>query len=235
MDQEKQQLRERTWARLEAARVSPPSAGLIPVFERASRAAQRLRTVQDYQQAKVVMAVPDEALIQARINCLTDGKDLVMATPGLRSGFVVLKAGRVRAGDRDEAVKSSLARKYGLQFGPDDLPRVDLMLTGAVAVDNRGRRLGKGEGYFDLEYLILLAAGRIKAEVRIIALIHDLQIVDQVPDVMGDVAVDLIVTPSRVLWAKDRPVRPKRIDWKRLPRHKIKKMTPLFHLRGKQA
>jgi 5-formyltetrahydrofolate cyclo-ligase len=235
VDQEKQQLRQRTWARLEAARVSPPSTGQIPVFDRASRAAQRLRSVKQYQEARVVMAVPDQALIQARINCLTDGKDLVMATPALRSGFVSLKAGRIRPGDRDEAARSSLAKKYGLQMGPDDLPRLDLMLTGAVAVDNRGRRLGKGEGYFDLEYLILLASGRIQAEVSIIALIHDLQIVDQVPDVPGDVAVDVIVTPSRVLWAVDRPIRPKRIDWGRLPRSKIKKMTPLFHMRGKQT
>ena len=30
--------------------------------------------------------------------------------------------------------------------------KVDLLVTGAVAVDRTGRRLGKGTGYFDQEY-----------------------------------------------------------------------------------
>ncbi|MBU0513769.1 MAG: 5-formyltetrahydrofolate cyclo-ligase [Proteobacteria bacterium] len=235
VDEEKQALRERTWGRLEAAGVSPPSEGRIPTFDRQSRAAQRLRSIKAYQEAKTIMAAPDQVLIQARINALADGKDVVLAAPGLRSGFVCLKNKRIRVRDRPEAVKGSMAGKFGLATKTEQLPGIEFMVTGAVAVYARGRRLGKGQGFFDLEYLILLAANKIDPEVAIAALVHDLQIVDEVPADPGDVAVDLIVTPNRVLWAAERPVRPSDINWSRLPHQKVRRMTPLFELRGKKS
>jgi len=235
VDEEKQSLRRRTWGRLEAAGVSPPSEGRIPTFDRQSRAAQRLRSIKAYQEAATIMAAPDQVLVQARINALADGKDVVLATPGLRGGFVCLKTKRIRVRDRPEAVKGSMAGKYGLATKTAHLPRMDFMVTGAVAVDAHGRRLGKGQGFFDLEYLILLNADKIDPEVTVAALVHDLQIVDEVPAEMGDVAVDLIVTPNRVLLAADRPVRPSEINWSRLPHQKVRRMTPLFELRGKKS
>lgn len=68
---------------------------------------------------------------------------------------------------------------------------VDLFLLPGVAFDLSGNRLGYGRGYFDR---VLAGAPGVKA-----ALAFDGQVVDQVPAGPADVAVDLVVTPTRVV------------------------------------
>ena len=43
----------------------------------------------------------------------------------------------------------------------EELPEIDFVLCGSVAVNLSGARVGKGGGYSDLEYGILIDAGKI--------------------------------------------------------------------------
>ena len=220
IDQDKQRLRE----------LMLNQAGGIHVFEGSGRAAQRLRSLKEYRRARTVMVMADEALCQARVNVLADGKTLLMASPGLRRGFIFLRPDQVAIRDRVRAVRGPQAHKHGPVVKPAEGPRVDFMVTGAVAVDRDGRRLGSGKGLFDLAFLILLARDRIKADVKIAALVDATQVVDGVPCDDGDVSIDLVVTPGETIIADGRPGRPAYIDWDRLSSKTVKRIPPLFEL-----
>jgi 5-formyltetrahydrofolate cyclo-ligase len=68
---------------------------------------------------------------------------------------------------------------------------IDLVIVPGMAFDERGRRLGRGRGYYD----------RILAEVRGLkcGVAFDEQIVAEVPAESHDVRVNLVVTPTRVM------------------------------------
>jgi 5-formyltetrahydrofolate cyclo-ligase len=70
---------------------------------------------------------------------------------------------------------------------------VDAVLVPGVAFDGAGRRLGFGGGYYDG----LLP--RLREDALTIGLAFDEQIVDEVPSGPEDAAVDVVVTPSRLL------------------------------------
>lgn len=77
---------------------------------------------------------------------------------------------------------------------------MDLYLTGAVAVDKRGNRIGKGSGYGDQEDAILTRAGLIGPETPRVVLIHDVQLFDDFSHLMDehDRRVTIVVTPQEV-------------------------------------
>ena len=81
---------------------------------------------------------------------------------------------------------------------------IDVMLVPGLAFDAAGRRLGQGGGYYDGSARQLRArrgSARRPAGL-LIGLAYDFQIVESCPSDERDVAVDLIVTESRVLDAR---------------------------------
>jgi 5-formyltetrahydrofolate cyclo-ligase len=100
-----------------------------------------------------------------------------------------------------------------------------------VAVDLQGGRIGKGSGYFDLEYMILREIGSVNEQTPIVALVDDLQVRDEVPMEEKDVAVDFICTPTRVITIERRLARPSQIPWDLLPEKALKGMRPLKELK----
>src|SRR5204863_266035 len=89
---------------------------------------------------------------------------------------------------------------------PRDLPHIDLVVAGSVAVSRTGARLGKGGGYSDLEYALCRTVGCIDDRTRIATTVHPLQIVRAVPETDHDFRVDLIVTPARARQTKNAPI-----------------------------
>jgi 5-formyltetrahydrofolate cyclo-ligase len=100
-----------------------------------------------------------------------------------------------------DALPGSVAPGYrGIPEPHPDAPLVDpaaieVAIVPGVAFDATGRRLGYGGGYYD-RLLPLL-----RADVARIAGAFDVQVVDRVPAAAHDLAVDVIVTPTRVLAA----------------------------------
>jgi 5-formyltetrahydrofolate cyclo-ligase len=112
----------------------------------------------------------------------------------------------------------------------DALPTIDLLVFGSVAVTEAGDRVGKGEGYAELEFAVLRTLGRIPDDVVIATTVHDAQIVEAIPREAFDVALDLVCTPTRVIRPKHRGPRPPGVLWDALPAERRAEMPILEEL-----
>jgi hypothetical protein len=57
-----------------------------------------------------------------------------------------------------------------------ELPPVDLVVCGSVAVNRQGARVGKGGGFSDLEFALLVEAGLIGEDTLLATTVHTLQV-----------------------------------------------------------
>ena len=230
----KRRIREHIWKLLESrgvARFPLPTKGRIPNFVGAEEAAARLAELDVWKRARVVKINPDSPQKPVRLLALKQGKILVFATPRMRSGFLVLDPRRIPPHLYEAAATIRGAFRWGRAVGLDELRdmSVDIMVTGSVAVDRRGTRLGKGEGFAELEYGVLRSLGSISEETPVVTTIHDLQIVDYIPRELHDLAVDLAVTPTKVLRFGRQP-KPPGIIWSELPCRKLEEISVLREL-----
>jgi len=228
----KDTIRRYVWDILAAEHLSVDPYGRIPPFDGQNRAAERLRRWPRYREAQCLMVVPDETLLQVRANALRDGKRLVVATPNLEDGFHLLDARAIPPGRWMRAVRPSGVREHGrrLPTSRDGLGNIELLITGAVAVDASGGRIGEGKGYFDLEYGILRHLECIGEETPLVGVVHECQILAQVPTEASDVSLDWIVTPERILPCQGGIPRPEGIPWDRLTPRQIRNMRPLWEI-----
>ena len=179
------------WRLLEQRRVTLPPLpcrGRIPNFKGAEEAARRLRELREFVEAEVVLVNPDSPQFYVRRMALIDGKRVVMPTPRLKHGFLLLDPRRVE-GRVDEASTIKGAFKHGVKLS--SLPSVDFVVEGSVAVDLAGRRLGKGGGYGDVE---IRMAREVSPGVKVATTVHSLQVLPSVPAGGGDERVDYIAT-----------------------------------------
>jgi 5-formyltetrahydrofolate cyclo-ligase len=194
--EEKQKLRERIWNLLEEkkiARFPLPCFGRIPNFEGSDKAARLLTNLPEWKRAKIVVSNPDAAQQPVRELALKEGKILIMATPRLKKGYLKIDPKDVK-GKEKEASTIKGAFKY--EKAIKDLPKPDLIITGCVAVDKEGWRLGKGGGYGDKEIKTFLEKF---GKIPIITTIHELQIVEKVPHNENDTKVDYVITPNKII------------------------------------
>lgn len=193
----KQEIRERLWSEMERKGIATfplPCFGRIPNFKGAEVAALKLQSVNEYKDASFIMVGPDSPQAPVRRLALLDGKLLVMPSPGLESGYLIIRPSRVK-GKEKEASTIRGAFKYGESTNAP--PSLDLIIEGSVAVDLDGYRLGKGKGFGDRE--ISLAEDIAKKSITVVTTIHDIQIVDFVPREEHDKKVNIIVTPTRII------------------------------------
>ncbi|MCX7995420.1 MAG: 5-formyltetrahydrofolate cyclo-ligase [candidate division WOR-3 bacterium] len=196
MDREKKELREKIWKLLEdkgVARFPLPLKDRIPNFEGSEKAARLLTTIQEWKKAKIIFANPDYAQKPVRELCLKQEKILIMATPRLKEGFLKIEPRRTK-GNESEASTIAGAFEYGIKI--NEIIKPDLIITGCVAVDKEGWRLGKGGGYGDRE--ILMHTEKF-GKIPVATTVHELQIVDSVPHNEFDTRVDYIITPVRII------------------------------------
>jgi 5-formyltetrahydrofolate cyclo-ligase len=230
----KQAIRDRIWTLLEeqGAAAFPGARGRIPNFVGASAAADRLATLDEWRRALVIKCNPDAPQRYVRLRALREGKLLYMAVPRLREtrSFWELDPGRLR--DLRAAASIGGAAKMGRAVDPRDLPRVDLVVAGSVAVARNGARLGKGGGYSDLEFALGRALGFIDERTPVATTVHPLQIVrGTLPETDHDFRVDLIVTPERVLRPRRSRPQPRGI----IPEHltnEIRENVPVLRALG---
>jgi len=238
MGADKSALRQMVWQRLMrsgVARFPLPVYGRIPNFVGAEQAAKRLSGLKEYQEAQVVFCNPDSPQRPVREMALRDGKTLVMATPRLRRGLLVLEPGRIPKRSIQQASTIRGAFRFGRPVRPWEI-QVDLKVVGSVAVAPDGARLGKGHGYSDLEYAILVECGALRPETPIITTVHDLQVLEagSIPMTEHDVPVDIIVTPTRVIKTKTRFQRPRGVDWSLVTERMEQEMPILAELKARR-
>ena len=198
----KQEVREATWSRLQDARVAlfPGARGRIPNFKGAGEAARRLAATPEWRTARALKCNPDAPQRPVRLTALREGKLVYMAVPRLREVRCFWELDPKRLRNLAEAATIGGAARRGRAVSPRELPHIDLVVAGSVAVNRRGARVGKGGGYSDLEYAIGRAVGCMDDSTVVATTVHSLQIVDgALPTTAHDFFLDLIVTPDEVI------------------------------------
>ncbi|HEX2186742.1 MAG TPA: 5-formyltetrahydrofolate cyclo-ligase [Chloroflexota bacterium] len=232
----KQEIRESVWARLDAEGLSTfprPVRGRIPNVRGADAAAERLAQTPEWRAARVVKVNPDAPQRPVRYRALKEGKVLLMPTPRLREGFLRVDPSGLRPAQLFAASSIGGAFELGDRVGLDDLPAIDLLVSGSVAVSADGDRVGKGEGYAELEFATLRELGRVSADVTIATTVHDAQVVEAIPRELFDVTLDIICTPSRTIRPAARAARPPGILWDALASERLEEMPILAELKSK--
>ncbi len=94
------------------------------------------------------------------------------------------------------SMENLLQSEHGILEPIDALPvkhsTIDLVIVPGIAFDSFGHRLGFGKGYYDK--FLKKATHAVK-----IGLAFDFQVVDSLPSEAHDVAMDIVVTPTKVI------------------------------------
>ncbi len=230
---DKQSARQAVWDGLSEARLARfpfPPHGRIPNFAGAAEAATRLFDVAPWRGAKRIKVNPDSPQRHVRIEALRRGIEVFVPTPRLRAGFKRLDPSRIPYDEIAAAATLSKGFKGAVDVALADMPRLDAIVTGCVAVTRAGHRAGKGEGYSDIEYAILRELGH--ADVPVATTVHPIQIVDGFPTESNDLPLSCIVTPEETIMIADPPPAPRRIEWERLSARDLEEMPILAELKS---
>lgn len=224
------------WREMEIHGVSrfPGSRGRIPNFVGAERAALQLRALRAWREARVVKVNPDAPQLPVRRMALRDGKLLYMAVPRLRTLECFLELDPARLGARArQAASIRGAEALGRRVGLPDVRPIDLVVCGAVAVNARGARVGKGGGFSDIEYALLAEAGRVVPGTPIVTTVHPLQVLPYAIEMRPhDIPLDVIVTPEGPMVVRPAFPRPRGLHREALSPGKIAEVPVLRHALG---
>lgn len=199
-------VREKVWTSLRA--VARPDSrfhfdfgSFIADFEGSEHCAETLREFESWLGSDLLFITPDNSTEAVRRAALADGKRFLMTTYGIRRGFLLLDPEEVPTTEISYAATLDgmdvFARPVSLEE-VGRLGRVGLLVTGGSAVNLAGLRIGKGHGYFDLEWALLSEVSAVDGTSEIVDVVHDCQVVDvEVTAAEHDVRVDWIVTPTR--------------------------------------
>jgi 5-formyltetrahydrofolate cyclo-ligase len=236
----KQALRMRVWAMLErhgVGRFPLPLTDRIPNFAGAAEAAEQLTALPEWRAARSLKCNPDAPQRAVRLRALREGKSVYVAVPRLGAPRCFLQLDPRSLGNRfagASTIKGAAA--LGVPLAPHELPRIDLIVAGSVAVNRQGARVGKGGGYSDLEFALASEMGAVDEQTTVITTVHDLQVIGgAIPMTSHDVPVDLIVTPTRVIPCRRVFTRPERIEWDELTPSQLAAMPALARLRPAPA
>ncbi len=178
-------LREEVWnalARYDLALHPTPPHGHHPNFKGARRAAERLLATPEFQGARTILVGMDAVLKPLREAALRAGKALILPHPD-RAGAFLKVAGL-------DPRKLFRVREVSRHGEPVDLKAqgVDLVLIGAVAVDEEGGWVGKGYGF---------PQAWLEVEAPFATLAHPVMIYPRLP--VRERTVQLIATPQRLI------------------------------------
>ncbi|XP_069724215.1 methenyltetrahydrofolate synthase domain-containing protein isoform X2 [Phaenicophaeus curvirostris] len=237
----KQDVREKVWEYLERSGLAAfprPVHRRIPNFKGASHAATRLLSLQDFKAANTVKINPDAPQKNARFLTLEARKTLLVPTPRLRTGLfnkIVPPPGATKEILRICATSQGI-KEYSVPVGLDGKARVDLVVVGSVAVSEKGWRIGKGEGYADMEYAMMVSMGAVQEDTPVVTIVHDCQVVDIAEELLDDhdLTVDYILTPTRTIKTNCKRPKPQGILWYKVSYEMLEKIPILKSLRYRE-
>ncbi|MFP4625026.1 MAG: 5-formyltetrahydrofolate cyclo-ligase [Natronomonas sp.] len=227
-------LRERIWDELEErgeARFPYPPHGRIPNFAGAREAAGRLAETDIFQDADAIKSNPDSPQLPVRRAALRQGTNVYMAVPRLRETECFFRLDPDTIDDLDHAATIGGSADVGVQITPETMEPIDVIVSGSVVVNRQGSRVGKGEGYSDLEFAILREFGLVDDDTTTVTTVHELQVVEEaIPTTDLDVPMDLIVTPERTIRTDTTGTKPSGIAWEALDEERLEEIPILQRL-----
>lgn len=206
----------------------------IPNVKGAATAAEKLVTLEEFKKAQTVKINPDKPQENARFLTLEANKTLLVPTPRLRTGLfnkIVPPEGCNKDILRICATTQGV-REYSEHIGLENKVKIDLVIIGSVAVTKTGLRIGKGEGFADMEYAMMRSMGAVDENTVIITTVHDCQVVN-FPDSLiedHDLVVDYVVTPTEIIKCDRTRKKPTGIIWSKITPDKLRRVPVLRKL-----
>lgn len=194
-------------------RFAPDFAGAEPCRRHAAG-------LEEFNRARTIFLTPDNALQGLQAAALDQGKSVVVGTYEMRRGFYLLTPETVTPEDRRVAASLDGQERYGKRLTLPALraiEKIDLVITGAIAVSSSGEYFGRGMGYFDLEWGLLSELRLVSDKTPAVAIVHDCQVVQNKPERREyDSVLDIIITPGSVLRPEKTRPKPSGLFWDRL-------------------
>ena len=232
----KDEIREEVWTALERSGAARGKSvhDKIPAFYGDTEAAEQLFRLPAWHLARVLKSNPDRPQRPVRQRALEEGKILYMAVPRLRKEqcFVELDPARMDATPAKAATIAG-AFRHGRLVTVEQMRPVDMVISGSVAVDRTGTRVGKGGGFADLEYGLAAAAGIVSVDTPVVTTVHPMQVLDEeLPWTQHDVPLTYLATPEEIIRCSGEWPRPNGIYWEDLEEEKIAQIPLLKKMRG---
>uniref|UniRef100_A0A1B0B7G4 C2H2-type domain-containing protein n=1 Tax=Glossina palpalis gambiensis TaxID=67801 RepID=A0A1B0B7G4_9MUSC len=226
----KRSLRVQTWRKLQENKYGVGFNRIfnrIPDFVNSDKAALMLAETDEFKNATNIKIMIDRALHVAKFQALLANKNLYL--PGTRDSKALYLKVDVPPNATDEQKKEILnvqdVQNHRTEISLDTKIKLDMVVIGSVVVSRDGYRIGRGNGFNDLDIGLLTETGALTPETIIVTLVHDAQVVDNLPTNLFqkyDTPVDLIVTPTEVIHVDKRLPRPTGIFWELLSERRLK-------------
>jgi 5-formyltetrahydrofolate cyclo-ligase len=237
-------VREKVWTSLRS--VARPDSrfhwdfgSFIADFDGSNVCSQRLRDLESWARSELVFITPDNSTEAVRRAAIADGKAFLMTTYGIRRGFLVLDPRDVPANEIAYAATLDGMDHYGRPIDLDAIAKlghIGLLVTGGSAVSVDGLRIGKGHGYFDLEWALLSEVGSTDESTEVADIVHDCQVVDiEVEAAEHDVRVDWILTPTRTIRVEGPPRPAGRVRWEMIGGTEFELIPPVRDLAARSG
>lgn len=211
-------------------------AEFIADYEGSDECARLFCETETYQQAEVLFVTPDNNLEALREQIIRDRKTLIMTNYSISRGFFLLRPEWVPEGQEVLASTLDGVQRFWqhrtLAQLASEIDRIPVLVSGASAITPSGIRFGKGHGYFDLEWAMFYTKGLVDVDCTVVAVGHDCQVVDVPVQVRPyDTAIDLIVTPTKVLETRNEFPKPTHgVMWYLLEDDMLGRIPPLQEL-----
>lgn len=238
----KRSLRVQTWKKLQENKFGVPFNAIfnrIPGFVDSDKAAALLVETEEFKNAKDIKILIDRALYPAKLQTLLAGKNLYL--PGTSDSKALYLKVDVPADATEEQKVEILnvrnVEKHRTEISLENKIELDMVIIGSVVVSRDGYRIGRGNGFNDLDIGLLKEVGSITDKTVIATMVHDAQVVDNLPINLFqkyDSPVDLIITPTEVIRVAKRLPRPAGIFWELLSERRLKIIPVLQVLKETQ-
>lgn len=200
----------------------------IPNFNGSEKAAELLAETEEFKKANSIKVNIDVAQEPIKLEVVKHRKTLFVP-PAQKSPNVYAKIKNCNTDELDLATQKKIIKLQGSadtfeEIDINDVEKLDMVVVGSCAVDRKGHRIGKGNGYVDLDIGILTYLGVITKDTLIVTTVHDLQVYDALPEHLFqtyDLPLDLIVTPTEVIRIEKRLPRPAGIQWNLLSSRRL--------------
>lgn len=226
----KRSLRVQTWKKLQENKYGVGFNRIfnrIPDFVNSDKAALMLAETDEFKNAKNIKIMIDRALHVAKFQALLANKNLYL--PGTRDSKALYLKVDVPPNATDEQKKEILnvqdVQNHRTEISLDTKVKLDMVVIGSVVVSRDGYRVGRGNGFNDLDIGLLTETGSLTPETIIVTLVHDAQVIEELPTKLFqkyDTPVDLIVTATEVIRVDKRLPRPTGIFWELLSERRLK-------------
>lgn len=228
----KRSIRLDTWQKMREQKLTPLRRfsvfNKIPNFIGADKAAELLAQTEEFKKANSIKVNIDLSQEPVKFEVIKARKTLFVP-PAQKSPNVYAKIKNCNPDELDLATQKKIIKLQGAEDTFEEIDmhgieRLDMVVVGSCAVSRQGHRIGKGNGYVDLDIGILTHLGVITKDTLIVTTVHDVQVFDTLPEHLFqsyDLPLDVIVTPTEVIHVSKRLPRPAGIEWKLLSSRRL--------------